>query len=64
VFKGKELIQQQKLPVDPERKQKLMELRQRQTRPMQVKLPPLECGWTSATMDGRRIGSSDPIGEG
>ncbi|GAB1867549.1 Small ribosomal subunit protein uS5m [Camponotus japonicus] len=30
---------------------------------MQVKLPPLERGWTSATMDGRRIGSSDPIGE-
>ncbi|XP_025267716.1 putative 28S ribosomal protein S5, mitochondrial [Camponotus floridanus] len=54
VFKGKELIQQQKLLVNLERKQKLMEL-QSQTRPMQIKLSPLECGWMSVTMDGRSI---------
>lgn len=34
-----------------------MELPQSQTRPMQVKLSPLERGWTSATMDGTRIES-------
>ncbi|XP_025271392.1 28S ribosomal protein S5, mitochondrial-like [Camponotus floridanus] len=52
VFRGKELIQQQKL----------MELPQSQTRPMQIKLSPLECGWTSVTMDGRSI-ESDLIGK-
>ncbi|XP_025267449.1 28S ribosomal protein S5, mitochondrial-like [Camponotus floridanus] len=62
VFSGKELIQQQKLLVNLERKQKLMELPQNQTRPMQIKLSPLECGWTSVTMDGRSI-ESDLIGK-
>ncbi|XP_025268808.1 uncharacterized protein LOC105248365 isoform X2 [Camponotus floridanus] len=54
VFRGKELIQQQKLLVNLERKQKLMEP-QSQIRPMQIKLLLLECGWTSITMDGRSI---------
>ncbi|EFN63055.1 hypothetical protein EAG_15902 [Camponotus floridanus] len=50
VFRGKELIQQQKLLVNLERKQKLMELPQSQTRPMQIKLSPLEYGWRSFTV--------------
>lgn len=64
VFRGRELIKQQKLPEDPERKQKLIELRQSQTKPMRVKLSPLERGWTSISMGGRKIGPPDPIGEG
>ncbi|XP_011266015.2 28S ribosomal protein S5, mitochondrial [Camponotus floridanus] len=63
VFRGKELVQQQKLSVDPERKQKLIEFRQSQTRPMRVKLSPLERGWTSSKMGGRKIGPPDPIEE-
>ncbi|XP_025263966.1 28S ribosomal protein S5, mitochondrial-like [Camponotus floridanus] len=62
VFRGKELIQQLKLLVNLERKQKLMELPQSQTRPMQIKLSPLECGWRSVTMDDRSI-ESDLIGK-
>ncbi|XP_012530208.1 28S ribosomal protein S5, mitochondrial [Monomorium pharaonis] len=64
VFRGRELVQQQKLPVDPEREEKLTKLRQSsQTGLKRAKLSPLERGWTSATMGGRRIGPPDPIGE-
>ena len=30
----------------------------------QIKLSPLERGWTGAKMPGRRIGPPDPVGEG
>ncbi|CAL1679187.1 unnamed protein product [Lasius platythorax] len=63
VFRGRELLQQQKLPVDPEREEKLATLRQSQTGMKRVKLSPLERGWTSAGMGGRKIGPPDPIGE-
>lgn len=65
VFRGRELLQQQKLPVDPEREEKLAKLRQNhQTGPRRMKLSPLERGWTSVQMGGRKIGPPDPIGEG
>lgn len=65
IFRGKELVRQQKLPVDPEREEKLAKLRQiYQSGPKRMKLSPLERGWTSARMGGRKIGPPDPIGEG
>lgn len=64
VFRGRELVQQRKLPIDPEREEKLAKLRQSQTGSKRVKLSPLERGWTSAGMGGRKIGPPDPIGEG
>jgi len=65
VFRGRELVQQQKLPVDPEKEEKLAKLRQNyQIRPRWTKLSPLERGWTSAQMGGRKIGPPDPVGEG
>ncbi|XP_070157758.1 small ribosomal subunit protein uS5m [Polyergus mexicanus] len=63
VFRGRELVQQQKLPIDPEREEKLAKLRQSQAGSKRVKLSPLERGWTSAGMGGRKIGPPDPIGE-
>ncbi|XP_011686328.1 PREDICTED: 28S ribosomal protein S5, mitochondrial-like [Wasmannia auropunctata] len=64
VFRGRELMQQQKLPLDPEREEKLAKLRQNyQTGPKRTKLSPLERGWTSVQMGGRKIGPPDPIGE-
>ncbi|KAG5346930.1 RT05 protein, partial [Acromyrmex charruanus] len=62
VFRGKELLQQQKLPVDPESREKFAKLQ----RPMalkKIKLSPLERGWTSAHIGGRKVGPPDPIGE-
>jgi len=64
VFRGKEMLQQQKLPADPEREEKLAQIRQNQTGKKRIKLSPLERGWTSAKMGGRKIGSPDSIGEG
>ncbi|XP_072761676.1 small ribosomal subunit protein uS5m [Anoplolepis gracilipes] len=63
IFRGKELVQQQKLSVDPEREEKLAKLRQSEIKPKYIKLSPLERGWTSAGMGGRKIGPPDPIGE-
>ncbi|KYN31252.1 28S ribosomal protein S5, mitochondrial [Trachymyrmex septentrionalis] len=64
VFRGKELVQQQKLPVDPKREENLAKLRQiRSMGPKRMKLSPLERGWTSAQIGGRKVGPPDPIGE-
>ncbi|XP_077277661.1 mitochondrial ribosomal protein S5 [Temnothorax americanus] len=64
VFRGRELVQQQKLSVDPEREERLAKLRQSyKTGPRRMKLSPLERGWTSVQMGGRKIGPPDPIGE-
>lgn len=64
VFRGKELLQQQKLPEDPTREEKLVKLRQSQSGRKRVRLSPLERGWTSASIAGRKIGPPDPIEEG
>jgi len=64
VYRGKEILKQQKLPIDPEREEKLAQLRQSQSGKKRIKLSPLERGWTSATMCGRKIGSPDSIGKG
>ncbi|XP_014467612.1 PREDICTED: 28S ribosomal protein S5, mitochondrial [Dinoponera quadriceps] len=63
IFRGRELIQQQKLPEDPERAEKLAKLRQIQTKPKRVKLSPLERGWSGGSIAGRKIGPPDPVGE-
>ncbi|KYN06249.1 PREDICTED: 28S ribosomal protein S5, mitochondrial [Cyphomyrmex costatus] len=64
VFRGRELVQQQKLPMDPERQERLAKLRQNyQLRPKRIKVSPLERGWTSAQIGGRKIGPPDPIGD-
>lgn len=64
IFRGRELVQQQRLPEDPERMERLAKLRQSQTKSKRVKLSPLERGWTSVSMGGRKIGPPDPVGEG
>ncbi|KAL6261327.1 hypothetical protein P5V15_008847 [Pogonomyrmex californicus] len=64
VFRGKELVQQQKLPLDLKREEKFAKLQQKyQIKPKRIKLSPLERGWTSAQMGGRKIGPPDSVGE-
>ncbi|XP_032684997.1 28S ribosomal protein S5, mitochondrial [Odontomachus brunneus] len=63
IFRGRELVQQQRLPEDPERMEKLTRIRQSQTKPKKIKLSPLERGWTSASICGRKVGPPDPVGE-
>ncbi|GLV43460.1 mitochondrial ribosomal protein S5 [Carabus blaptoides fortunei] len=63
IIRGRELIQQQKLPEDPEREAKLIKLRDEMGTFRYMKLSPIERGWTGAKMPGRSIGPPDAIGE-
>ncbi|GJQ80194.1 mRpS5 [Trypoxylus dichotomus] len=63
IIRGKELVEQQKLPEDPEREKKLIQLRDSMGTFKYAKLSPMERGWTGAKMPGRSIGPPDPIGE-
>lgn len=64
IIRGKELVQQQQLPADPDREKRLIELRNQMGHYKFAKLSPLERGWSGAKMPGRSIGPPDPIGEG
>jgi small subunit ribosomal protein S5 len=63
IIRGRELVRQQKLPVDPEREAKLHRLRDEATNFRSFKVNPLERGWSGNKMPGRSIGAPDPIGE-
>jgi len=63
IIRGKELVEQQKLPEDPEREKKLVQLRDQMGNIRHPKLSPLERGWSGAKMPGRSIGPPDAVGE-
>ncbi|XP_012256636.2 28S ribosomal protein S5, mitochondrial [Athalia rosae] len=63
VLRGKELVQQEKLPEDPDRMAKLIRLRDTQTGRRSLKLHPLDRGWTGNKLPGRSVGPPDPRGE-
>jgi len=63
VLRGRELVQQQKLPEDPEREKKLIKLRDDMGHFRPLKLSPIERGWSGTKMPGRSIGPPDPVGE-
>ncbi|XP_052888115.1 28S ribosomal protein S5, mitochondrial [Anopheles moucheti] len=63
VIRGRELVQQQKLPEDKEREAKLRRIRDEMVNFKRLKLSPLERGWSGSKMPGRSIGPPDAIGE-
>lgn len=63
IIRGKELVEQQKLPEDPEREKKLIQLRDQMGSFKYAKLSPIERGWSGSKMPGRSVGPPDPIGE-
>ncbi|XP_046426070.1 28S ribosomal protein S5, mitochondrial [Neodiprion fabricii] len=63
VLRGKELIQQEKLPEDPERMAKLAKLRDENSSRKSFKIHPLDRGWSGSKLPGRSIGPPDPRGE-
>ncbi|XP_017776569.1 PREDICTED: 28S ribosomal protein S5, mitochondrial [Nicrophorus vespilloides] len=63
IIRGKELVQQQELPPDPDREQKLIQLRNSMGTTRFGKLSPIERGWTGTKMPGRSIGPPDAVGE-
>jgi len=63
VMKGKNLLQQVKLPEDPERQAKLLKVRDNLGGFKMLKLNPLERGWSGNKLPGRSLGPPDPVGE-
>ncbi|XP_015171965.1 PREDICTED: 28S ribosomal protein S5, mitochondrial [Polistes dominula] len=63
VIHGKEILQQHKLPEDPERQEKLIKLRDSMSKARRIKLSPLERGWTSYRPGGMKIGPPEPVGD-
>lgn len=63
IIRGRELVEQQQLPEDPEREKKLIQLRNVMGHFRFSKLSPIDRGWSGAKMPGRSIGPPDPIGE-
>ena len=64
VMRGKELLQQVKLPEDPERQAKLLKVRENLGGYRMMKLNPLERGWSGIKLPGRSLGPPDAVGEG
>jgi len=63
VIKGRDLVERQKLPENPERMNKLIELRELQDTKKRRKLSPLERGWTGGSPKGQHFGPPDPVGD-
>ncbi|KAB0803393.1 hypothetical protein PPYR_00363 [Photinus pyralis] len=63
IIRGRELVEQQQLPEDPDREKKLIEIRNKMGNLRPPKLSPLDRGWSGNKMPGRSIGPPDPIGE-
>nr|CAG4644790.1 EOG090X0689 [Leptodora kindtii] len=63
IIQGKELVQQKKVPEDPEYMSKLIALRDKMGAIKSQRLSPLERGWSSTKLPGRSIGAPDPVGE-
>ncbi|KAL0869017.1 hypothetical protein ABMA27_007336 [Loxostege sticticalis] len=63
VIRGRELLKQQRLPDDPDRMEKIIQLRDSMTKFRRIRLSPIERGWSGSRMPGRSIGAPDPIGE-
>lgn len=63
VMRGKELLQQVKLPEDPERQAKLLKVRENLGGYRMMKLNPLERGWSGIKLPGRSLGPPDAVGE-
>lgn len=64
IIQGRELIQQKKLPEDPERQNKLIKMRDEMGAFRILRLNPLERGWSGIKLPGRSIGAPDAVGDG
>ena len=64
IIQGKELVQQRKLPDDPDREAKILKMRDEMGAFRILRLSPLERGWSGPKLPGRSVGPPDPVGEG
>lgn len=58
------MVTQEQLPVDKDRQEKLIIVRDQQNVYRREMVSPLDRGWTGGKMPGKSIGPPEPIGEG
>ncbi|XP_044744933.1 28S ribosomal protein S5, mitochondrial [Coccinella septempunctata] len=63
IIRGKEIIQQQQLPEDPEREKNLIKMRDQMGKTRYGKISSIDRGWTGSKMPGRSIGPPDPVND-
>lgn len=63
IIRGKEIIQQQQLPEDPEREKNLIKMRDQMGKAKFGKISPIDRGWSGSKMPGRSIGPPDPVND-
>lgn len=63
IIRGKEIIEQQQLPEDPEREQNLIKIRDQMGKTRYGKVSSLDRGWSGSKMPGRSIGPPDPVND-
>lgn len=63
VLRGRELVQQEKLPEDPDRMAKIIKIREESMGRKSFRIHPLDRGWSGAKLPGRSVGPPDPRGE-
>lgn len=64
LFRGRELMTQQKLPPDENYQENLNKLRQPIAKARRKKIAPIDRGWSGGHAAGRKIGPPDPVGDG
>ncbi|XP_014207705.1 28S ribosomal protein S5, mitochondrial [Copidosoma floridanum] len=63
IMRGSTVLKQQRLPDDPEREAKIIKMRDIARTKGSRRVHPLERGWTSAKMGGKKIGPPDPVND-
>jgi len=63
VIRGRDMVDRQRLPENPERMKKLIEFREMQQVKKRRKFSPIERGWSGGNPKGQFFGPPDPIGD-
>ncbi len=63
IIKGKNVLKIEKLPPDPDREKKLVQMRDEMSKVQYMALPPLLRGFSGTRYPGQSIGPPDPIGD-
>lgn len=63
IIRGRELVQRNQLPADPDREAKIIKMRDAMASKKFQKISTLDRGWSGNKMPGRSIGAPDQIGE-
>jgi len=63
VIRGREVMTRKQLPLNPERSQEIVRMRDQMSRIRYTALPPLLRGFSGNRFPGQSIGPPDPVGD-